>query len=107
MFTLLSDEIRALTLKAADLVADEQIEQCLSVLVERQTLLEKFAKIYQESAPDNYYELSTAFTDLIHWVQQQDATNSGKIIKLREQSKKNCISQVKAKKAISHYKKLT
>lgn len=107
MFVLLSDKIRALTLKAADLVIEKQIEQCLSVLVERQTLLEKFAKLYQESSADKHANFTAIFTELITWVQQQDASNSSKILELREQSRKNCINQVKTKKAISHYKKFT
>jgi hypothetical protein len=106
VFTQLSEEIRILTLKAASLVLSKQIEQCLSALVERQNLLEKLKTIYQESSQHNHDELSSDFTELIQWIQQQDETNSCKVIKLREQSKKDSIKQVKAKKAILHYKKL-
>ncbi|MBA6253857.1 MULTISPECIES: hypothetical protein [unclassified Colwellia] len=107
MFTQLSEEIRLLTLKAASLVLCEEIEQCLSVLVERHALLEKLKIIYQESSQNNHDALSSNFTELIQWIQQQDEANCCKIIKLREQSKKDSIKQVRAKKAILHYKKLT
>jgi predicted house-cleaning noncanonical NTP pyrophosphatase (MazG superfamily) len=107
VFTLLSEKIRVLTLNTTDLVVNEQIEQCLNVLVERQALLEKLAQTYQEYSQHNDDRLSAEFTELIQWIQQQDATNYHKIIKLREQSKKDSINQVKAKKAILHYKKLT
>lgn len=107
MFTQLSDEIRLLTLKAADMVVNEQIELCLSVLVERQRALEKLKEVYQASPQHNHNDLSSEFTELLQWVQQQDSPNLNKIMQLREVSKKDSINQVKANKAIRHYKNLT
>lgn len=107
MFNELSDEIRVLTLKAAELVASEQIEQCLSILVKRQALLEKLDRIYQDSSQYDRSHYSSAFTELILWVQQQDAPNSSKVMQLREQSKKDSVTQIKTKKALHHYKNLT
>jgi len=107
VFSQLSEKIRLLTLKAAELVVSEQIEHCLSVLVERQALLEELKKTYLESSQFNHDDLSLEFTELLHWVQQQDAPNIQKIAQLRDISKKDSIKQVKAKKAIHHYKNLT
>lgn len=107
MFSFLCEKVRVLTLKITDLVADKQIEQCLNALEERQVLLEKLAQVYQEATQEDPEEISATFTDLIKWIQAQDAINSHKVIELREQSKKDSISQIKAKKAILHYNKLT
>jgi len=107
MFEYLSNNIRSLTLKAADLVASEQIEQCLSVLEKRQALLEKLEATYQESSLNNNNDYSSAFIELIQWVQQQDAPNRSIIMRLKEQSKKDSVTQIHTKKALHHYKNLT
>lgn len=107
MFTQLSKNIRLLTLKAAELVASEQVEQCLDVLVERQALLEKLEQTYQASSPNSLDEPSSAFVDLILWIQQQDAPNTAKIMQLKKQNQKDVVKQIKTKKALHHYKNLT
>ncbi len=105
MFTLLSQRIRALTQQAEQLVDNKEIEQCLALLVERQRLLEELKQHLLSTEHDP--ELSTDFTSLLLWLQQQDAINSAKVVQFREQSKQKSVAQVKIKKALNHYKNVT
>lgn len=105
MFTLLCQRIRELTLQAAELVDNNQIQQCLAILVERQSLLEQLKHQFLSSGVNP--DVSNSFTSLLHWLQQQDAINEAKVIKLRDQSKQTGIAQAKIKKALHQYKNLT
>jgi len=104
MLAQLCQNIRDLTVQAAELVADNQIELCLSILIKRQALLEELAQ-HQQSSPDNNQENSSLFIELIQWIQQEDAINSEKVIGLRAQNKTKSVTQVKINKALHHYKK--
>ncbi len=105
MFIQLCQRIRALTLQAEALVDNNQIEQCLALLVERQSLLEQLKE--QFLSADHDPELSTTFTALLHWIQEQDAVSNARVVKFREQSKQESVAQVKVKKALHHYKNVT
>jgi len=105
MFTQLCQRIRLLTLQAEELVNNKEIEQCLALLVERQSLLEQLKAQYLSVGHDP--ELSTTFTSLLRWIQQQDALNNAKVVQLRQESKQESVAQVKIKKALHHYKNVT
>lgn len=104
MLTQLCQNIRDLTTEAAELVANNQIELCLAILIKRQGLLDELAQCHQFS-PDENRENNSMFIELIHWIQQEDAINSEKVVELRTQTKKSSITQVKINKALHHYKK--
>lgn len=105
MFNQLCQDIRDLTLQAAELQSNKEIEDGLALLVKRQTLLEQLQALFI-SAEDNS-KLYTPYTSLLLWVQKQDAINSAKIIEFREQSKHKSVHQAQIKKALNHYKNLT
>ena len=105
MFTQLSQRIRALTLQAESCVDRKEIETCLAFLVERQTLLEECKG--QFLSKDHDPELSQDFTALLLWIQQQDAIYSAKVVKFREASIQESVTQAKTKKALHHYKNVT
>jgi hypothetical protein len=105
MFIPLCENIRALTYEAAELVADNQIESCLVILTKRQALLDELA-IHFHSSANNSARNKSMFIDLIHWLQNEDAINSSKVIALRAQSHKNSMNQAKVSKALNHYKNI-
>lgn len=105
MFIQLCQRIRASTLQAEALVDNKKIEQCLALLVERQSLLEQLKE--QFLSADHDPELSATFTALLHWIQDQDTVNNAKVVQFREQSKQESVAQVKVKKALHHYKNVT
>jgi hypothetical protein len=104
MLAQLCQNIRDLTAQAAALVEDNQIELCLSILIQRQNLLDELAQ-YQQFSPDKNPENTSIFIELIKWVQQEDAINSKKVVCLRAQNKQKSVTQVKINKALHHYKK--
>lgn len=105
MFIQLSERIRQLTLQASELIDNNEIEQGLALLIERQTLLEQLKVKFLSTVNDP--EISKVFTALLHWVQQQDEVSNAKVIQLREQSKQKTVTQVKIKKALHQYKNIT
>lgn len=104
MFSQLCEDIRQLTLQAAELVSKNEIEQCQSVLVKRQVLLDELIHQYQASLNNEAFKL--ILVELIRWVQQQDAVNSAKVIKLKEDNKDSSVAQLKISKALHHYKNI-
>tara|TARA_B110000881_G_scaffold61452_1_gene52942 strand:+ start:2538 stop:2858 length:321 start_codon:yes stop_codon:yes gene_type:complete len=106
MFIPLCENIRTLTVQAAELVADNQIELCLSILIKRQALLDELALQYQ-SSPDKNTADTHMFIELIRWIQQEDSINNAKIITLRSQSHENSMNQAKVSRALNHYKNIT
>lgn len=105
MFEQLSQRIRALTIQADTFVENKEIEQCLSLLIERQSLLEQLKSEFISSKSDQ--RISSAFTSLLLWIQQQDQISSAKVVEYRKQSKQASVTQVKIKKALHHYKNVT
>lgn len=102
----LCQSIRSLTLQAAELVAQNEIEQCHKVLVKRQALLDQLMSQYQGlKVPDN--KLKQTFIDLITWIQEQDAINNAKVSSLKERNQEDSMAQVKINKALHHYKNIT
>ena len=105
MFNQLCQRIRDLTLQAAEFVGNKEIEQSLALLVERQRLLEQLKVQFLSTGDDP--DISTNFTSLLLWIQQQDAISSAQVVQFREQSKQETVTQVKIKKALHHYKNVT
>jgi hypothetical protein len=92
-------------MKISLLVSDNNIEHSLQLLIERQNLLEQLKEQFLSS--DRSSGLSTDFTDLLIWIQQQDTIDSAKVMQLRDKSKQKSVDQAKIKKALHHYKNLT
>ena len=104
MFTERCERIRELTIQAAELVEHKDIQQCLALLVERQTLLEQLQ--HQVLSLNGNSDIFNTYTALLLWVQQQDTINKAKVLDLRAQSKVKSSEQVKINKALYHYKNL-
>jgi len=104
---LLFRKIDELSSKVEQLLKNENEEECESLLLQRQSLLEKLAEEVAELNDTNASsELTDEYREFLKSIQKRDALSVQFALKQSQEISAKLSQQVKSKKAIKAYKKL-
>jgi hypothetical protein len=104
---LLFEKINDLSSNVEQLLESENEEECESLLVQRQSLLEQLAEEVAELTGTNpSSELSYQYREFLISIQKRDALSVKFALKQSQEISSKLSKQVKSKKAIKAYQKL-
>jgi len=100
-------KINELSSKVEELLKSENEEECSSLLIQRQSLLEQLAEEVAELTDTNSSsELLSQYHEFLKSIQKRDALSVQFALKQSQEISDKLSQQVKSKKAIKAYQKL-